>query len=507
MANKLEGSYYDGANERILSRVPSTAIKALEIGCASGRLGGILKARNPALEYWGIEAVEEVVEVAKARLDRVVVGDVEAMRPLPLPDGYFDCAIFGDVLEHLREPGELLERVRPHLTKDATVICNAPNVAHWSVVAKLLQGEFPYEDQGLLDRTHLRFFTPKSLRATLWDSGYVVVGEDAFCLPELAPARAIGRAAAAIGLDRRAVEDAASVYQQLFVARPAPEPYSQPEKMGALVGPHVGKLGPASKRCSVIVLTYNSMNTLRECLESVAPTLSEKDELILVDNASQDGTPKAIQQFFGRNGHLAGQAIINQHNLGFSAGCNVGALRSCGEYVVLLNPDTQVSAGWLEGLISRFGDETVAAVGPSSDNVCGDQFFGQNLLSGPKRSSIPTKLLIGFCLALRRDVLDRFGLLEEACFLGADDLEISWRLRTLGFSLMVAGDVFVAHRSGSSFSTLKPGEKERLVGMSDQGLVQKLRGFYGGSAELSSEEIWGIPIFAPALVRPQVSLG
>ena len=125
----MENTYYEGANERILARVPAEARRILDVGCAAGRLGEIIKANGaipsghlplanydlPEKEVWGIEAVPSVAQEAKRRLDHVIVGDVEAMDPLPLPERYFDCVICGDVLEHLKEPGVLLQRLKKHL--------------------------------------------------------------------------------------------------------------------------------------------------------------------------------------------------------------------------------------------------------------------------------------------------------------------------------------------------------------------------------------------------------
>ena len=121
-------------------------------------------------------------------------------------------------------------------------------------------------------------------------------------------------------------------------------------------------------------------------------------------------------------------------------------LASKGQYIILLNPDTEVWPGWLEGLLAPFQDEPVGAAGPLWDNVCGDQFVGLYIprekmttpdaaaeLIGALTSQHPNdanrqppipygKLLICFCLALRRNVLNTFGLLEEGCVLGANQI-------------------------------------------------------------------------------------
>jgi GT2 family glycosyltransferase len=112
------------------------------------------------------------------------------------------------------------------------------------------------------------------------------------------------------------------------------------------------------------------------------------------------------------------------------------------------------------------------------------------------------KLLMGFCVALRRDVLDEVGLLCEETELGADDLELSWRLRQMGFTLGIASDAFVHHELGASFAQSPSQEIVRSwVKKSDRFLVRKLAGYYGWNEIPSSRELWDSPIFDEALAR------
>lgn len=493
--------YYGGANERILSRVPASATRVLDIGCAEGRLGKQLKSLRADREVWGIELSSEAAAIAKGRLDHVLTGDVERMNPIAVPKKYFDCIVCGDVLEHLKEPAEVLRRLGPLLIAGGCLIAQVPNVAHWSVILQLLQGEFEYQDADLLDRTHLRFFTPSSFRDLLWESGFIIIDEDAISQPEAPGAQALASGAAFIGMDPQRTLDAVSVYQQLYVAKPAPRPNEQPDKLSLIRGPHVRALGAATKRCSVVVLTYNSADVIEDCIRSVIPTLGPEDELILVDNGSEDDTERALQSFADRDPRVT--VIANGQNLGYSKGCNVGLLRSSGANIILLNPDTIVQPLWIEELITPFEDPQVAAVGPLSDNVCGDQHIGLHIGAGGYEPAnlppFPTKLLVGFCLALRRSSLDELGLLEEACFLGADDLEVSWRLRELGFELVVNPRVFVQHRCGVSFATITPEQKRELVWESDLGLIRKMRAYYETDILPTSRQVWGNEIFKDAM--------
>ena len=105
------------------------------------------------------------------------------------------------------------------------------------------------------------------------------------------------------------------------------------------------------------------------------------------------------------------------------------------------------------------------------------------------------KLLIGFCLMLRRSALERVGLLDEDLFLGSDDLELCWRLRLQGFGLQIATDAYVEHKGSTSFNTL-PSETTRcLLEESTRVLVRKLEAHYGAGKVPTSRELWGLDIF------------
>jgi SAM-dependent methyltransferase len=162
------------AHNRIVELVPEGA-RVLEFGCATGYMSAVLKERRGAT-VTGIEIVPEAAELAKQHADRVIVGDAEALDYADLlGDEQFDAIVFADVLEHLREPGVLLERIRPFLAEEGVVAASIPNVAHGSVRLALLAGDFRYNETGLLDETHLRFFTRTSIQELFERSGYAVV--------------------------------------------------------------------------------------------------------------------------------------------------------------------------------------------------------------------------------------------------------------------------------------------------------------------------------------------
>jgi 2-polyprenyl-3-methyl-5-hydroxy-6-metoxy-1,4-benzoquinol methylase len=157
----------------VVSLVPRGA-RVLEFGCATGYMSEVLKNRL-GCSITGIEISSQAAELARRHCDRVVVGDSETLDLGRLFAGeLFDAIVFADVLEHLRDPSVVLRRIHPLLVENGAVIASIPNIAHGSVRLSLLGGEFRYRDNGLLDRTHLRFFTRETVHDLFESSGYTI---------------------------------------------------------------------------------------------------------------------------------------------------------------------------------------------------------------------------------------------------------------------------------------------------------------------------------------------
>ncbi|MCC6685431.1 MAG: glycosyltransferase [Fimbriimonadaceae bacterium] len=500
--------YYDGVNQAILDVVPKTARCILEVGCANGELGAQL-IQSRRCEFWGIELDESAATVAKKKLTHVIKGDVEALDYSLLPRDYFDCLIFGDTLEHLVDPESVLVRLKPHLKIGAHLIASVPNIGHWTVVLELLNGEFEYGDSGLLDRTHRRFFTPASLRKALWRCGFTVKGEGRTMLGS-SECDAIVRAASDLGVESEVAARELSTYQVLAFAEMQPDLDRQPEKRELLLRSRVPLSDGAISRVSVVIVTFQSESTIEECLLSVLRDLSPSDEVIVVDNDSSDGTCEKIEAI-----RLTWPQIHLRRmnsNLGYAKAANAGIRFSSGEYIVLANPDVTFIGDWKEAFKEALDIPGCGAVGPISDRVMGRQSFSARydheasaqdnaeLCEQFHRQVEETAMLIGFCIGLKRETLKECGLLDEAMFLGADDLELSWRLRTLGYKLLIVLDVFVEHRHGVSFSAISTSTAENQIRASDLQLRQKLSDFYGGIRGLSSVLIWDHPVFDAVLL-------
>lgn len=147
--------------------------RVLELGCATGYMSEVLRARGCYVV--GVERDPLMAEVAEQRCDRLIVGDLDLLDLAEeLAGERFDVIVAADVLEHLRDPLQVLRSLRPLLAEGGYLVASIPNVAHGSVRLALLEGRFPYQERGLLDRTHLRFFTRESFGQLLEDAGFLI---------------------------------------------------------------------------------------------------------------------------------------------------------------------------------------------------------------------------------------------------------------------------------------------------------------------------------------------
>jgi O-antigen biosynthesis protein len=155
--------------------------RVLDVGCHSGLMGSLVKAKLKA-EVVGLDLDPVALEVARTRLDRVYDVDLElegwADESEEKGEGNFDVALFGDVLEHTRDPEFILRETRKLLKPGGKVIVSLPNVANLRVRLGLLRGNFSYAESGILDRTHLRFFTLESAHDLLERAGYELEDSD-----------------------------------------------------------------------------------------------------------------------------------------------------------------------------------------------------------------------------------------------------------------------------------------------------------------------------------------
>ena len=167
-------TYYQGTRDELLEFMPQDAATVLEIGCANGNFGYRLKQRG-AREVWGVEVVETAAQQARNILDRVLVGDIAQLID-QLPERYFDLVVCNDVLEHLVDPFTVLDRLKSKISPRGALVSSIPNVRFYhTLYALVAHKQWEYQESGILDRTHLRFFTVRSIRTMYERLGYEVV--------------------------------------------------------------------------------------------------------------------------------------------------------------------------------------------------------------------------------------------------------------------------------------------------------------------------------------------
>jgi GT2 family glycosyltransferase/2-polyprenyl-3-methyl-5-hydroxy-6-metoxy-1,4-benzoquinol methylase len=215
---------------------------------------------------------------------------------------------------------------------------------------------------------------------------------------------------------------------------------------------------------SIILVTRGGLDYTRSCVESIRRhTAAGSFELILVENESDDGTAAWAKE--EQNIHV----IENSYNAGFPKGCNQGAAAASGELILLLNNDTLVTPGWLDGLKrGLFSDSSVGAVGPVTNSAYYwtqipshyttleelDQFSESVRQSGGSTPLEERLKLIGFCMLLRREAFEAAGGMDERFGIGNyEDDDLSLRLRLLGYKLLLCKDTFIHHYGSVSFKS------------------------------------------------------
>jgi GT2 family glycosyltransferase len=219
---------------------------------------------------------------------------------------------------------------------------------------------------------------------------------------------------------------------------------------------------------SVVILAWNAWEATQACLASLRPTLGDADQVVVVNNGSTDETAEQLAQMDWLH------VLTNDQNRGFAKGCNQGAQAAVNDFLVFLNNDTMVSAGWLEGLLQPFEDGFVVATGPRSNAVSGAQLlssenYAVRLGSSSAAADLAdfawhvrleraghrreTRRLVGFCLAVRRSAFRAVGGWDERYEIGGcEDDDLCARLLSHGGRLLIVDDVFVHHHGHVTFS-------------------------------------------------------
>lgn len=180
-------NHFNPALLDVLAHPPRTL---LDIGCAAGLLGAAVKSRSPGCHTIGIEPNQATATLAAQKLDRVLCGKFEDfnLEAEGIAPGSIDTVVAADVLEHMYDPWRVMTGLKPYLTADAQLILSIPNTRHLGLIKGLMDdGLWPYAERGLLDITHIRFFTLREIAAFLQQTGYRMEFVNFFIDPNFEP--------------------------------------------------------------------------------------------------------------------------------------------------------------------------------------------------------------------------------------------------------------------------------------------------------------------------------
>jgi SAM-dependent methyltransferase len=312
---KGNDGYFEHTRPELRTLVPPGAGRVLDVGCGAGALGEALKATRPDVTVVGLEAFPEAAERARQRLDDVICLDLDGLAALPAGAGTFDAMIFGDVLEHLRDPEAVLRALLPSLATNGLCIFSVPNVRHWTVLYPLLVNDrWQHANAGLLDRTHMHFFTLEEFIKMITAVGMhptgIGVNEHQPLPPNLVPFAAV---AATVGGERSDAIRRLGAYQYLVTAEPvgppgepvprvAPEAPPAAEDLLALipadarrvldVGCDAGRTGAALREgrgCEVVGIESD--------VSLAEPARARLDDVIVADLDALEQLPEATGTF------------------------------------------------------------------------------------------------------------------------------------------------------------------------------------------------------------------
>jgi GT2 family glycosyltransferase len=227
---------------------------------------------------------------------------------------------------------------------------------------------------------------------------------------------------------------------------------------------------------SVVVVTHNGLDFTRLCLESVLANSGDDFELIVVDNGSSDGSTTYLGRLAEHNARV--RVLLNGRNFGFAPACNQGLSLAGGDDLVLLNNDTIVPPGWLDGLQRHLRNPEVGLVGPVTNRIGNEaeidvdyETWAEFLTFAERRAAahsgewLEIRAPAMFCLAMRRQTYVQLGPLDERYEVGLlEDDDYADRARSAGYQLRCVEDVLVHHFGEASFGKLVPtGEHARIL--------------------------------------------
>jgi len=412
---QARAGYHDLLRREILELVPASATKILDLGCGTGELGKALKARQKCY-VTGVELNKEASEIAAKHLDKIWTDNLNRFDPSFLNQKY-NCLIFADILEHLISPWQVLKKFAQVLTDDGVVIASIPNIAHPWIISQLQKGLFRYELAGLLDVTHLRFFTKTTIFQLFYKAGLKIVNI------------------------RAHPSDNNPIQYHITAVKPM--------------------LEHALPLATILILTYNCWRYTAQCINSIKERTRAPNKILVIDNGSTDKTVHELR----KNPTIF--HVENSQNLGFGRGFNVGMELVDTPFFVICNSDVVVTKNWLTKMILHINtDENLVALGPVSNYVSGPQLIRDipynneatlEAFARERVKLIPKPLryfhrIVFFCTLFKSVVMQKIGLLDERFEIGNfEDDDYCMRIALAKLRAAIDDTVFIHHYGSQSF--------------------------------------------------------
>ena len=430
-------TYYSNTREDIPSMITGSPHKILEVGCAEGAMGELLKKRFNC-EYVGVEIDGKAAQKAKERLDFVFTADVENtnLEEFHIAEPRFDYIIYGDVLEHLYDPWTVIYEHKKLLKDGGYIIVSIPNVRHLHVIESLVNGCWTYKDEGILDSTHLRFFTLQEIKKMLFNCGFNIVDVECITTPFY---------------DHKTIQEYTNIeLPKLTIKNVSKDEMLELSTVQFIIKAKKDSVSESVRipKCSIIIPAFNQVEYTKQCIEAIFKNTSKSlFELIVVDNNSTDGTKEFLSSLKENI-----KVISNQKNYGFAKACNQGANKASGETLIFLNNDTIPLPGWLEEMVQcAISNDNVGIVGSKLLYPDGKiQHAGIGFIKGipdhPLRN-LPgdhpeanifkeLDMVTGACLLIRRDLFYDCGGFDELYKNGVEDIDLCLKVRSKGYKVI-----------------------------------------------------------------------
>lgn len=232
------------------------------------------------------------------------------------------------------------------------------------------------------------------------------------------------------------------------------------------------------KKTSILIPTYNGRELLKDCIYSIKQHTEEAYEIIVLDNGSTDGTLD-----FCRQEQLTFISLAS--NTGFPIACNKGIRMATGDTLLLLNNDVIVSKNWLKNMLAcLYSADDIGIVGPLTNYASGRQQVDMpftsleemaDQINNPDKGKwLPVDRIVGLCFLFKRELMEKIGMLDERYSPGHfEDDDYCYRARSAGYTLRIAGDVFVFHHGSASFGQQEESKVKLLIETNRNKFIEK----------------------------------